>query len=225
MPVSFLWVPLGLAGLNWWAVARNIRRLEYWTKPGAMLALLGWMWWARPAGQGLGPWGWFAAGIALSMLGDIFLMLPKERFIAGLAAFLLAHLAYVAGLNLAPVPLTWVTAVVVFLVGVTGGRLFLRIAAGLQAAGKQKLIRPVLVYSGVISVMLISALLTLLRADWQPGPALLVSGGAFLFYLSDSLLAWNRFVLPLRHGQLKVRITYHLGQIGLVVGAGLHFFP
>ena len=34
-------------------------------------------------------------GLLLSTLGDIFLMLPKDRFIPGLASFLLAHLAYI----------------------------------------------------------------------------------------------------------------------------------
>ena len=39
-----------------------------------------------------------------------------------------------------------------------------------------------------------------------------------VFYASDATLAWNRFVRPLRHGHLAVMVTYHLGQIGLVLG-------
>ena len=34
------------------------------------------------------------AGLVLSLAGDVFLMLPADRFIAGVAAFLAAHLAY-----------------------------------------------------------------------------------------------------------------------------------
>lgn len=36
----------------------------------------------------------FLLALLFSLLGDIFLMLPRERFLAGLGAFLLAHLAY-----------------------------------------------------------------------------------------------------------------------------------
>src|SRR5207249_662545 len=35
--------------------------------------------------------------LVLSMLGDVFLMLPRDLFVAGLTSFLLAHLAYVVG--------------------------------------------------------------------------------------------------------------------------------
>jgi uncharacterized membrane protein YhhN len=41
--------------------------------------------------------------------------------------------------------------------------------------------------------------------------------GAVLFYASDGILGWNRFVQPLPHGRLAVMTTYHLGQIGLVL--------
>ena len=46
-------------------------------------------------------------------------------------------------------------------------------------------------------------------------PAAIV--GALLFYASDGILGWNRFVQPLPHGRLAVMTTYHLGQIGLVL--------
>jgi hypothetical protein len=61
------------------------------------------------------------------------------------------------------------------------------------------------------------------KEDWIAGPALLVSGGAVLFFLSDTLLAWNRFVTPLPNAKLQVRVTYHSGQLLIVLGAFLHF--
>ena len=42
---------------------------------------------------------WFVAALALSLVGDVLLMLPRERFVGGLVAFLLAHLAYIVGLG------------------------------------------------------------------------------------------------------------------------------
>ena len=37
---------------------------------------------------------WLLAGLLLSTVGDVFLMLPVDAFVPGLASFLLAHLAY-----------------------------------------------------------------------------------------------------------------------------------
>ncbi|MEP7344860.1 MAG: lysoplasmalogenase family protein, partial [Gemmatimonadaceae bacterium] len=34
------------------------------------------------------------AGLLFSLIGDVFLMLPEDRFLAGLASFLFAHLSY-----------------------------------------------------------------------------------------------------------------------------------
>jgi uncharacterized membrane protein YhhN len=36
-----------------------------------------------------------AAGLVFSLAGDVFLMLPKDRFVAGLLSFLIAHLLYI----------------------------------------------------------------------------------------------------------------------------------
>jgi hypothetical protein len=42
--------------------------------------------------------------------------------------------------------------------------------------------------------------------------------GAFLFYLSDVILAWNKFVSPIKNGRIINIGLYHLGQIGLIAG-------
>jgi uncharacterized membrane protein YhhN len=88
---SFLLIlALGIAILDWIAVGRGWRKLEYFAKPGAMLALLAW--YISNGGLSAGAW-WFAAALLLSLAGDVFLVLPKEQFIAGLACFLAGHLA------------------------------------------------------------------------------------------------------------------------------------
>jgi hypothetical protein len=53
---------------------------------------------------------------------------------------------------------------------------------------------------------------------WEAGAALLVSVGAFLFYISDIILAWNKFVAPIQHGRIYNIGAYHLGQIALIAG-------
>jgi hypothetical protein len=40
--------------------------------------------------------------------------------------------------------------------------------------------------------------------------------GASLFFASDSLIAWNRFVRPRAWAPVAIMVTYHLGQAGLV---------
>jgi uncharacterized membrane protein YhhN len=46
-------------------------------------------------------------------------------------------------------------------------------------------------------------------------PAAIV--GALLFYASDACIGWSRFVREFPRHRLVIMITYHLGQIGLVL--------
>ena len=84
----WLGVTLFIAILDWVAVARRLRWLEYLAKPGVMIALFAWMLSTTGIEAALLP---FAVGIAFSLLGDVMLMLPKEQFILGLVGFFLAH--------------------------------------------------------------------------------------------------------------------------------------
>lgn len=220
MAFTFIWVALIIAAIDWIAVAKSWKPLEYIAKPGVMVALLVWVW----AINGYsGPMLWFALGLVFSLFGDIFLMLPREQFIAGLISFLLAHIAYLVGFFQTTPPLNIVSLILAVLVGITAFRIYRSIAAGLATSGNQALRPPVLIYTIVISLMLWSALLTLVGKEWLPVQALLAAGGALLFFLSDTFLAWNKFVSPIRHGKLLVIITYHLGQIMIILGAGLHY--
>jgi uncharacterized membrane protein YhhN len=64
-------------------------------------------------------------------------------------------------------------------------------------------------YMVVIAVMVVAA--------WATGHPL-VALGATVFMLSDAVLAMDRFVSQRRFGSLAVMVTYHLGQVLLVVG-------
>src|SRR5581483_11870015 len=96
------WILLGIAAVaavgDWWAVARARMRLEYVCKPLATAALLG-------VASTLDPRYCdrriaFAVAIALSLIGDVALMLPTDRFVLGLGAFLAAHVAFAVGFAL-----------------------------------------------------------------------------------------------------------------------------
>ncbi len=204
------------AALDWYAVYKGWKKLEYFLKPVTMVFLFSWL--IAATGGLSGITLWFGIGLILSMAGDIFLMLPKEQFIAGLVAFLLAHVAYIIGFNASLPPFTPLGLFFVTVVAAIGKELYTKIAAGLEEKGKSALQKPVLAYTAVIAVMLLSALFSLFRADWSLGAALTVSLGAALFMLSDAILAWNKFVAPIRNGRVMNMAAYHLGQIILIVG-------
>jgi len=221
MNIAFLLLALVVAGLEWLAEEKRQLWLIYITKPAVMVLVLLWLW---SVNGFQGDILWFTMGIAFSLAGDILLMLPQDRFIPGLVAFLLAHLCYLTGfLQVAP-PLNLASLILTLMVILLALRLYRRITNGMASDPKKsRLKRPILVYSIVISLMLLSAFLTLARPEWQAAPALLVSGGAVLFYLSDTLNAWLRFVAAFPHGRLTIMSTYHLGQFLIVFGAVLHY--
>jgi uncharacterized membrane protein YhhN len=61
--------------------------------------------------------------------------------------------------------------------------------------------------------------MNLTRPGWPIAAVISASVGALLFFASDSMLAWDRFLKPLSHARLRVMVTYHLGQVGIILGA------
>jgi uncharacterized membrane protein YhhN len=192
-----------LAVLNWVAVARRVKPLEYVAKPGVMVALIV----AVLAFDTSDPRRWaFVAALAFSMLGDVFLMLPKDRFIFGVGAFFVAHVAYIVGLRMdssAAVSLVAGVLVVGAFAFTVGRRIVLAVRSQEPA-----LATPVSAYVAVISVMVASAI-----ATKNPYAAI----GAVIFMASDTLIAWNRFVQPLGWAPVTIMVTYHVGQALLAV--------
>lgn len=206
---------LVVAACDWVAIARRAKRAEYVCKPLTMVLLVAA---ALAFREGNPPATfWFTvAALACSLAGDVFLMVPRDLFVAGLASFLLAHLAYVVAFNPSPPPLgaTLAGLAVVLAFGVP---LFLRIAKGMAATGQRKMLVPVACYFAAIGAMVVSAVATIGRPEWDAAHAALAVAGAALFMTSDSLIGWRRFVRPLRHGDLAVIVTYHLAQAALVL--------
>jgi uncharacterized membrane protein YhhN len=221
---------LTVAVLDWIAVAKGWKKIEYIAKPLTMVALFLTM---LPGLLATGfksiPLICFGLGILFSLAGDIFLMVSYARFsnrwfLPGLTAFLLAHVAYIAGLNVPPPDVSpfWSIGLAVLL-ALTASRILRRIVAGVRAKGLPRMVIPVTAYGTVITLMLLSALLTLYRTDWSTNAAGLVALGAFLFYMSDIILAWNRYVNPIKNGRVLNMAAYHLGQIALVAGVIAQF--
>ena len=88
MKFTFLFIALAVGALNWVAAQKKRRHLVYFAKPVTMLALLLWMI-ENKATDGFMLW--FMLAVIFSLVGDVFLMLPKNYFLPGLASFLVAH--------------------------------------------------------------------------------------------------------------------------------------
>ena len=217
----FLLFAILFAALESLALWKYWLKLEYIAKPAVMISLFLWLF----TSTGLnGALLWFGLGIILSLAGDVLLMLSLDRFfLFGLVAFLLAHLAYVIGFNI-PLPEFSLWGIVfAVMVSLGGARVIRRIVDALPSKGQARMRMPIIVYSTVISIMLLSAMMKLMDLTWNANAALLVSGGAFLFYISDIILAWNKFVAPIQYGRIYNIAAYHLGQIMLIAGVIAQF--
>ena len=153
---------------------------------------------------------WILAGLALSWFGDVFL-LSKARvwFLGGLAAFLLAHVAYVGAFVVRGVGGWWLVTLAGLAVpaAAVGAWLWPKTAGGMRG--------PVLAYIGVITLMVATAAGTVgRRADGR----LLV--GAVAFYLSDLFVARERFVTPGYVNRLIGLPLYYGAQLLLAWAAG-----
>jgi uncharacterized membrane protein YhhN len=152
-----------------------------------------------------------AAGIALSVIGDVALLRSGNReFVVGLTAFLLAHVAYaIAFLSVAVwSPHVAAVGLAAFASTTLLWRAIRRGASGLHAL--------TIAYGIVISVMVISASATL---GGRLAAAPFAAVGAILFYVSDASLALNRFHRDIPHVAFLTLGVYWLGQLGIAISA------
>ena len=144
------------------------------------------------------------AGLLCSIVGDVFLMLPGDRFIQGVAAFLLAHLMYLAAFT---VDVTFGTQPALLLPWLAVGVVMLRILW--PGLGKMRV--PVVIYMTAILAMAWQA--TGRAVTSGTTGALLAGIGAAVFVVSDAALALNRFRRPFRAAQAIILPTYYLAQL------------
>jgi uncharacterized membrane protein YhhN len=206
---------VGAAAGDWVAVARRSVRAEYVLKPLALVLLIGAAVSAR-TGAPQTRWAFTVGALALSLAGDVFLMVPKDLFVAGLASFLLAHAAYVAAFNTSAPP-AGLTILAVVGVGAVTSPLYVRIRAGAVRSGHRELSIPLAAYVLAIGAMTVSAIATAGRTDWDAAHSASAIAGATLFLASDATIGWARFVGDLRGGPLAIIVAYHLAQVALVL--------
>ena len=164
--------------------------------------------------------GMVLLAIAFSFAGDLLLMDPG-LFIPGLLAFLFAHVFYIFAyrqhtsdettdalrgihrIRLAfPIVLTGTGLVVLLYPAIEEYRV------------------PVIVYAVLITIMALTALLRFGRTSTES--FWLVFGGAILFMISDSLIAIDKFLMPVAGGGFFILLTYAAAQLMIVSGLLRH---
>lgn len=157
-------------------------------------------------------------GLVLSLGGDVALMFQENRkaFLAGLVLFLLAHIAYTVVFTALGRSSVWdiLSAAVLAAAGVGFYRL---IGPGLGAMRG-----PVLVYMLVISLMVNRAVSTLASPVFGTAQGAMAASGAVLFYISDVLLAANKFWKPWPYHRVSLAF-YYAGQFLIALAAS--YFP
>ena len=153
-------------------------------------------------------------GLIFSLGGDIALMFDNKRaFTLGLILFLLAHITYIVTFSLLSPFSSWEYPAMAVLLA-AGVLFFMLIRSGL---GKLK--GPVTAYILIISLMVSRAFSTLFSPNFTEKQGLMIFFGALLFYLSDMILAANRFWRPWKYNRISL-LFYYSGQLLLALAAG-----
>ncbi len=155
------------------------------------------------------------SALFFSLGGDVFLMLPGDFFIPGLASFLLAHVSYLAMFRLGQRWFPSRRALVA--VPCVGAAMFAVIWSGL---GDPVLKLAVAAYVSVIALMAAQAIgrATVLGNASARWAAL----GTCVFMVSDSLIAINKFVVPVPLSPLWILASYYVAQLLIVHHATSH---
>jgi alkenylglycerophosphocholine/alkenylglycerophosphoethanolamine hydrolase len=180
--------------------------LRLWAKPVPAEALC-----LLVARSGGGPYAWaIATGLLLSAIGDVLLERPG-RFVAGLVAFLFAHVAYTAAFLTDDRRLRPFRALP-FAVWLVAAFLWLRPGLG-------DMEMPVVVYMFAIGAMMWRAAAREGGRDRPRPGAWAALVGAALFGLSDTLIAIDRFRAPFPGARYAIILLYWAGQAGIAASA------
>lgn len=146
---------------------------------------------------------WILVALTFSLGGDVALMFKsKSAFMIGLVLFLIAHVIYsIAFLKFNGLVKQdqWIAIMMLIMAGIGYYYLY-------PGLGQMKM--PVLVYVLVISFMLHRALATLFGTYFNQTQATFIAVGAGLFYISDLILAVNKFRKPFKYHRISLAFYY-----------------
>lgn len=205
IPIPFIVVTVSLLV---WAEFRKDQKQVYFFKPLStvlviLVALLSFLTPGVQPGYTLG----ITLGLVLSLGGDVALMFKSRKaFLIGLVLFLLAHIAYIIVFTL---PNGFhsqdlITGAVLLILAVVA---YLYLKPGL---GSMQV--PVIIYILVVCFMVNRAMSAFFGDAFTISQAWLMTLGAVLFWLSDLILAVNRFRHPFQAERLGL-FLYYGGQV------------
>ncbi len=158
------------------------------------------------------------SGLFFGLFGDCFLMfvnLEANFFIYGLISFLIGHVFYITAFYLdykwqvgIEKKISWLALIILSIFSVS---FYLYLSPYLAT-----LKIPVMIYALVISFMAFMAFNRKGRVNSISYK--LIIYGAILLIISDSILAYNKFVLPFRFSGLAIMSTYMLAQYLITIG-------
>lgn len=156
-------------------------------------------------------YGWLILlGLCFSWFGDVFLISSSQTaFLAGLLAFLLAHVAYIAAFVARGINIRWALTAALPVAAIA-----VAVLIWLSPHVAPYLLIPVRVYTAVISFMVIGAIGTRGRG----APALILVG-ALLFFTSDLSVAALRLVQTDFPTYVLGLPFYYAGQVCLALSA------
>ncbi len=191
-------------------------QLQYFSKPSLMLILI--LYYAINSRKLDSAKHLIISALVFSWFGDVLLLLDKQfktLFIFGLIAFLVAHIFYIFYF--------WTIRKINNIANLPNALIFVGIAAytlalfGFVAPNVNDLIVPVAIYALVISVMFAASLIAFDFKLHAFGKICLA--GTFLFLISDSILAINRFVAPFTLAPVLIMLTYAIAQLLITEGS------
>lgn len=185
---------------------------QFWGQPAVkalMAVLLAVAAWAHPIAR---ERRWLVPALLFSAAGDFLLAIPwwPPSFVAGLAAFLLAHLCFLGAL----IPLAQPTVARLAVAAVVVAACLALLAWFWPHLATVRLTIPVALYMAVLAAMVCAALVARLPSPWT-------AVGAVCFAVSDAMIGVSEFV---RHDQvLAVPIWWAYATAMVLITAGLYF--
>lgn len=214
--------------LDWIAIIFEWKKIKPMAKVLAMTLVMVWTLFGAQA-QGGYLLTLLLIAQAFGLLGDILLLLPGKWFIWGLGAFLVGHFFYL-GLLFTSFGIAyqlgvlrganWPVLIVGLILWVIYLFFFTRLFSPYINAGKsdRSFWAAVLFYGVTLSSLVVISAYSLFILPGFTWIRLCLPIGSLLFFVSDNILAYDRFVRKLRLGQLWVMVSYLSGQFGLAIG-------
>ena len=187
---------------NWYSRWKHNDRIELFSKP---LTTVGAIAIAATAGGPTSATIAAVVALAFCLIGDVALMKVVDKFVVGLAAFLIGHIAFIVMFAVRGFDRWTLAGVAIVGCAVLLGTAAMPIVRGAATKGFGV---PVRGYLAVITSMSV--------LGWATGNWLIMLG-ATAFIISDSILGWEQFVAERHWMHLAIMITYHVAIVSLAL--------